>query len=184
MEKSNIFTIMVDGSTDKNWREIVSVIVRFVTSSGEIKGHVLNLKYTEDRSAAGLLAVLLQTLADGEEGEAIGTDGIVAQCYDGSSVMAGEKGGLQKLLSDSCSRIIIYIHCFCHKLALVVNDTISSVQFVSDHFSLTSKLYNIFKLNDISKVYKGHSLKRLIDTRWSGHIESIEVIESQIEEFL
>ena len=139
MKKSNIFTIMADGSTDKNEREILGVVVRFVTSSGEIKKHALNLKYTEDRSAAGVLAVPLLTLADGEEDEAIGTDGIVSQCYDGESVMAGEKGGLQKMLSDSCGRIIIYNHWFCHKLALVVNDTISSVQFVSDRFSLTSK---------------------------------------------
>ena len=33
--------------------------------------------------------------------------GIVAQCYDGANVMSGEHGDLQKLLNDSCGKMII-----------------------------------------------------------------------------
>ena len=123
----------------------------------------------------------LNTLKIDEE---ISTDGIIAQCYDGAYVMSDEHGGLQKSLSDSCGRMITYIHCFCHQQVLVVRDIISCVEVVSDHISLTSKLFDLFKLNEVQKVYKGHSLQRLIDTRWSGHIESIEVIESEIKEII
>ena len=77
---------MVDRLTDKNCWEILGIVGRFVTSSGEIKEHALDLKCTENRSAVDLLAVLWQSLAD----EEISTYGIVDQCYDGANVMSGE----------------------------------------------------------------------------------------------
>ena len=134
LEESEVFTVMVDGSTDKNRRGIVGIAVRKVTASGEMAEHALDLKHAEDRSAKGLLEILLQSLKE----EGIDLRGIAAQCYDGANVLSGEHGGMHKILSDYCNRIINYIHYFCHRLKLVDKDIISFVPFVADHFSVTS----------------------------------------------
>ena len=112
VKEAKSFTVMVDGSTDKNRREIVGIVLRYVTSSDEVEEHALNVKYSEDRSAKGLLNVLLESLKE----QGIDSGGIVSQCYDGANVMSGEHAGMQKLLSDFCERIILYIHCFCHRI--------------------------------------------------------------------
>ena len=56
------------------------------------------MKETEDRTAQGLLELLISSLTE----LGISLDGIASQCYDGASVMSGKHGGDQKLLSVKC----------------------------------------------------------------------------------
>ena len=95
--------------------------------------------------------------------------------------MSGHKSGLQALLNSHLGRLIIYIHCFCHRLALVVKDALNSIPFIHEHYSMVRSLYNHFKLKDISDLYDGNSLKRLIKTRWSGHLGTIKVIDNDLQ---
>ena len=95
--------------------------------------------------------------------------------------MSGHKSGLQALLNSHLGRLIIYIHCFCHRLALVVKDALNSIPFIHEHYSVVSSLYNHFKLKDISDLYDGNSLKRLIETRWSGHLATIKAIDNDLQ---
>lgn len=129
---------MMDGSSDKNWREIEWIVARYVNKKGKIEEHAIGLEEAKDRSAQGLMALMTKCLNDME----ISLDGTVSQCYDGASVMSGHRGGLQKLLSEKCGRNIIYVHCFCHRLHLVVCDKIEKVMLISEHYSLVSSLYN------------------------------------------
>ena len=99
--------------------------------------------------------------------------------YDGANVMSGKNAGLQALLRDYVRRLVIYIHCYCHKLALV-KDSLTSIPFINEHYCIVSSLYNHFKLANISNFYDGNSLKRLIETRWSGHLSSIKAIDIEI----
>ena len=131
-----------------------------------------------DRSASGIMSLLLESARKIEvnlEG------GVVSQSYDGASVMSGHKSGLQALVNSHLERLIIYIHCFCHRLALVVKDALNSIPFMHEHYSMVSSLYNHFKLKDISDLYDGNTLKRLIETRWSGHLATIKAIDNDLQ---
>ena len=77
-----------------------------------------------------------------------------------------------------------YIHCYRHRLKLVIDELLENVSGVADHFSLASDLYAFFKLTEINKIYTGVKLKRLIETRWSGHFKSIEVIYSESDKII
>lgn len=55
---------------------------------------------------------------------------LLSQCYDRANVMSGKKGGVSGLLEQYLNRKIPYIHCFNHRLHLVV------VKAVSDNDSL------------------------------------------------
>ena len=46
---------------------------------------------------------------------------------------------------------------------------------------MVRSLYNHFKLKDISDLYDGNSLKRLIETRWSGHLATINAIDNDLQ---
>ena len=99
-----LFTIMADGTTDKNRKETQGLICRHWTSSGKIEEHCLDIKGVDDRSAKGIFQFIKETLAEYD----IGTGAIVSQSYDGASVMSGEFNGLQRLISQLCQRCPIY----------------------------------------------------------------------------
>ena len=64
----------------------------------------------------------------------------VAQCYDGASVMSGRTAGVQSKLREiqpSC----LYVHCYAHRLNLVLVDTCKSIASVADFFGILQATY-------------------------------------------
>ena len=47
---------------------------------------------------------------------------------------------------------------------------------IEDHFGTVSVLYDFFKLTSVKEQYCGRSLKRLIETRRSGHFVATKAI--------
>ena len=112
----------------------------------------------------GLLEMVAKSLSDSD----IDLGGAVSQCYDGDSVMSGEKGGLQRLMCDKCGHEIIYVYCYCHKLHLIVDAILVSIEEVSDHFVFIKCIYECFKWPDVREHYNGAKLKRLPDQSYPG----------------
>ena len=98
--------------------------------------------------------------------------------------------GIQAKLSEMCGRFILYIHCVNHRLHLVikkilvkkVNKEGEAVETddvrieVQDFFEMVGGLYTFFKLDAVKELYTGRlTLKRLITTRWSGHLAAVKV---------
>ncbi len=106
----------------------------------------------------------------------LGTDKILSQVYDGASLMSGRHGGVQKLLQNKLDRNIPYIHCFNHQLHLVVVHAMSSEAAVQDFFGVCNMLYNFIRKPTVTVLYKGETLKRLLDQRWTGHLATVKVV--------
>ena len=160
--------------------EMEGIALRYwYSGKGCIVEHVLDVKLAEDRTAKGLMSLAKTTLEDEHE---ISMDGLVSNTFDGASVMSGEKGGLQKLVQENCGRSIPYIHCLNHRLALVLRDTLSNIIELGDFFQLNQDLYNLFQIPQIIKLYEGDTLKKLITTRWDGHLSSLKVISKCMED--
>ena len=62
----------------------------------------------------------------------------------------------------------------------MIDKLLKTVPGVSDHFSFLSVLYDFFKLSGKHKLYSGEALKRLIETRWYGHYQSIAAVFKEI----
>ena len=169
---AGLFTIMADGTTDKNHKEIQGLVFRYKNKDGLVAEHCLEMKNVDDRSAQGIMNFIRDTLAKYK----ISKDGIVSQSYDGASVMSGSLGGLQKLISDFCDRYVMYVHCFLHKIHLVVSFVMKNLDEIEEYFGIVTSLYNFFKKSAVNESYVGSALKRLIDTRWSGHFDSTKNI--------
>ena len=174
IRKAELFTIMADGTTDKNRKEIQALVCRYLSSEGKVEEHCLNVKGIDDRSAKGVFNFIKETLAEFE----ISFNGLVSQSFDGASVMSGDYNGLQKLVSDFCDRYILYVHCFLHKIHLVVTFIVENIYEIKDYYGTITALYNFFKKSAVFESYDGTALKRLIETRWSGHYESTKHVNN------
>ena len=163
---AKIYTIIADGTTDKNRKEIQGLICRYLSPNGEIEEHCVNIKVVDDRSAKDVFNFIKNTLD-------IPLDGIVSQSYDGASVMYND---LQAYMSEHCQRIILYVHCFLNKISLVVVQVMKNMMEIENYFS--TSLYNFFKKSAVLECYEGSALKRLIETRWSEHFESVSHINN------
>ncbi|CAB4010742.1 Zinc finger MYM-type 1 [Paramuricea clavata] len=168
VRRAELFTIMADGTTDKNRKEIQGLVCRYLSNKGKVEEHCLNVKGIDDRSAKGIFNFITETLAEFE----ISVDGLVSQSFDGASVMSGNYNGLQRLVSDFCDRYILYVHCFLHKIHLVVTYIMENLDEIKEYYGTITALYNFFKKSAVLESYDGTALKRLIETRWSGHYNS------------
>ena len=67
-------------------------------------------------------------------------DGLVSQAYDGASVMSGIRDGLQEILSTYFQMVIIYIHCFAHKLNFAIKNVIQNIDDSREYFDTLSAI--------------------------------------------
>ena len=100
---------------------------------------------------------------------------ILSQCYDGASVMSGKHGGVQKKLQEKIGKHIPYVHCFSHQLHLVVVHCMEKIDEVRKYFELCAKLYNFIRRPKVAAIYDGTKIKRLLEQRWTGHLETTEI---------
>ena len=63
VNNAETFIVMMDGSSDKCWREIQGVVVRFINEDGKIEEHAIDVVEAHDRSTQGLLELLTTCLA-------------------------------------------------------------------------------------------------------------------------
>ena len=115
-------TLLSDGTRDKNNRENISIALRYV-KGGQPFESLLYMPETQELDAASLAKLLLKSLHD----TGINIDYIMSQCYDGTSVMRGDKGGVQRLIQNELGREIPYVHCFNHRLHLVVVNDVTRI---------------------------------------------------------
>ena len=83
--------------------------------------------------------------------------------------MSGQWNGLQALINQYTMREIIYIHCFLHKISLVVVEVMKQIPEITEYFDTSQANYNSFKKATVLSFYEGSALKWLVETRWPRH---------------
>ena len=166
------FAIMVDETKDISKTEQISIVLRYLYES-EIHESFLGFVAAEGLTADKLYAQIKEVLA---------TCGIdrnlcIGQCYDGAAVMSGCKNGVQKKFRADVPQAV-YVHCFNHRLNLVLVDCVHDIQNAAEFFEAMESLYVFFagsvphdefvkKQKEMSPSKQTIELKRLSDTRWS-----------------
>lgn len=98
--------------------------------------------------------------------------------------MSGHRGGVQKLLQEHYKRVIPYVHCFNHRLLLVVIAVISENNSCRLFIGKLKLFYNFFKRFKVRKEYGGTNIPHLIEQRWSGHLKAIQSIHRNYNELI
>ena len=86
------------------------------------------------------------------------------------------RGGLQALICVFCGRPVAYIHCFCHRIHLVVIAVMKNIEEVKDRFGTFSALYDFFKLAAVKEQYSGGVLRGSLKLDGSGHLVACKAI--------
>lgn len=132
----------------------------------------MSILTTDKCDALSLTNMVLEELS----GVGLDTNKILSQCYDGASVMSGREGGMQKHIQNKLNREVPYIHCFNHQLHLVIVHAVSSESAVGDFFDICNALYKCLRKPTVAAQYKGEKLKRMLDQRWTGHLDTVSVV--------
>lgn len=182
VSQASMYCVMADETRSKNNVEDMCVCIRFIDCKFEAHEILLDLVALESLGAQGIADDLLNVLE-----KTVGTAHLVAQSYDGASVMSGCKGGVQKLICDVVGRHVIYIHCFAHRLHLVVLDVLQASKHVEWVLDICQQLYNFFRRYAVAREHSiigGHTLKRIMPQRWSGHYDSLCTVLSEYDHII
>uniref|UniRef100_A0A2S2PNG2 Zinc finger MYM-type protein 1 n=2 Tax=Schizaphis graminum TaxID=13262 RepID=A0A2S2PNG2_SCHGA len=114
---------------------------------------------------------------------------VVAQAYDGASVMAGKFNGVQTKIKTEYP-YAIYTHCMAHRINLVVLDMCKLVKETRIVFNCLESLYvyfshpsNNIKFKEVQEELgiKKTLLTRLSDTRWNCRAKNCTSVKSNFK---
>ena len=130
------FSLMADESKDISGKEQLSVVVRYLYNNC-IHEEFLDFIQLHKLDATSLKEKLAEVL----KSCAIDPNNCVGQTYDGASVMSGINHGVQELVRKELAPQSVYIHCYNHRLNLVIVDSVKCVQLADSFFSLQQEIY-------------------------------------------
>ncbi|XP_071700193.1 uncharacterized protein [Rutidosis leptorrhynchoides] len=187
------FCVMVDEAHDESKQEQMAIVLRFVDKDGLIIERFFSVVHVYDTCSLTFKTNLWNQLLHYQ----VDTTKIRGQRYDGASNMRGEWNGLQALVAKDCP-CAYYVHCFAHRLQLVlvassrevisVNQFFTKLAFIINVVCASSKHHNelqkakaddiicLLELGEI-KFEKGKNqvgtISRASDTRWGSHFDSV-----------
>lgn len=144
------FTLMEDGTRGKNNRENIAIAIRYFKGE-KARESLLNVITTQQLDAKTFTEKTIETL----QANGIDLSRLLSQCYDRANVMSGKKGGVSGLLEQYLNRKIPYIHCFNHRLHLVVVKAVSDNDSLKNLFDMCVMLHEVFHHPKISSLYEG-----------------------------
>lgn len=176
---TEFFTILVDGTKDRTNEEIISIIVRYVKNGKPIES-LLTFETTTKFDAETNAELILKSLKK----YSLDVLYILSQCYDGANVMSGDFGGIQRILQNKLGKIILYVHCFNHRLHLVVIAIFENIEMARLFFDNIKLIYTFFHRAKVQSLYEGSPILNLIVTRWAGHVRATNVVYENYDEII
>ena len=116
----------------------------------------------------------------------------VAQCYDGAAAMSGVKTGVQARMREKYEKAV-YVHCWAHRLNLVLVNACCDTPHVLNFFSTLQSLHTFFsgstlrhskyldKQKELHPNDRTHKLQSLSDTRWNSRFHAISAILKSLD---
>lgn len=192
--ESQWFSIIADESKDMSGKEQLSVVVRYLYQN-TIYEEFLGFIHLLELDAQGLKKSIYEVLQKCN----IDLKNCVGQTYDGASVMSGQSAGVQALIQNDVPQAT-YIHCYNHRLNLVIVETVKAVKLADQFFGILEAMYVFLSSSVAHEVFmkkqeellpgqQPRMLKKISDTRWSCQyamckvmIKTIAAVYATLEE--
>ncbi|KAL4104312.1 hypothetical protein QTP88_019613 [Uroleucon formosanum] len=134
---------------------------------------------SKSKTAAGLSEVILNELSKWNIDQKV-----VCQTYDGASVMAGEKNGVQSIIQNIYP-MAIFIHCYAHQLNLVLLHGAKTIKDVKLFIANLTMFHTFFSRSSKRSVLlreQGFKLPNQCNTRWNYHLRAALSIKTHFNE--
>ncbi|GJT15056.1 zinc finger MYM-type protein 1-like protein [Tanacetum coccineum] len=151
------FSLLVDESSDVSKKEQMALVLRYVDRLGIVKERFAGVVHVDDTSSKTLKASIDTLFAQHKLSLKQASLHVRGQGYDGASNMRDKFNGLKALiLKDNSSAY--YVHCFAHRLQLVI------VAVANHH----ERLVNFFEkligvINVVSSFCKRKDMRRKLE---------------------
>ena len=188
LQKSPVFAIMSDETTDITTTSQISICCRWLNVSTWIpEEHFLKLQNIPRPDAATIADALRDFMNEHSLEPATKCQG---QGYDGCNTMAGNKSGVQKRIQETAAPFARYIHCRGHKIQLSLMHTMNantpSSNWVRKQSSSMLSLWKLFnysavktqKLREAEELLIGKhiAIPKPSTTRWLSYDRNYKAV--------
>lgn len=191
IKRAHFFSLIADETRDVSRVEQLSLCFRYVHP----EDHTVKERFLGFTDCSQLDAVALATQIIGEVVQlGLNIKDCVAQCYDGAAVMSGHLSGVQSRIRERVGSGCVYIHCYAHRLNLVVVNTASSIKAVNDFFGLLEAVYRFVTASSLRhdkfvECQKKHKLKvmeipKISDTRWVCRYAAVRLFKERYKSLI
>ncbi|XP_058736621.1 uncharacterized protein LOC131609016 [Vicia villosa] len=187
------FSVLIGESRDIFVKEQMVVMLRFLNEKGKVVEQFIALHHVKYTTSEALKDALYGIL----DHHTLSISRIRGQGYDGASNMRGEFNGLQRKILDE-NHYSFYVHCYAHRLQLMVVSVASSCLSIHDFFEYISlivtttsasckrrdalkeaqhqDILNRLESGEITQgksLHQSPSLARPEDIRWGSHYTTL-----------
>lgn len=172
---ANFLAVITDETTDITKRSQLTTVFRYVNDKGVQERFIGFSDVSADRSAKSLadhfFLILPEYICDENK--------LVAQTYDGAAVMSGSHNGLQTLIRQKYKNAT-YIHCYAHKLDLVLKQSVSHIKECKVFFTNLNGFAVFFsnstkRINELDLIVK-RRFPTIAPTRWNFNSRLINIM--------
>lgn len=177
--------IQADETTDVSTQTQLVLVLRYIDSSHKVQERFFEFipitNTTSDSIASALLERLNSLLPNDEKQK------LIAQAYDGASVMRGRKAGVQLKVREHFENAY-YVHCYAHQLNLIMEQATSHITPVSIFFSDLSGISAFFsrspKRTSILDQIVARRLPRASSTRWNFNSRIVNTVHENRDDLI
>ena len=181
VNSSKMFAIMADEAADFSNKENLSLVLRFVDSSANIREEFVGFHLCgEETTGEAIKDLILKSIND----LGLNMDDCRGQSYDGAGNMAGRYVGASTLIQRQFQKVV-YVHCMNHRLNLCVANTCSlplvrnmmgTVRKLSEFFSNSPKRQHhlVEKIKELLPTSNHRILIDVCRTRWIARLDGLD----------
>ncbi|XP_030479467.1 uncharacterized protein LOC115696720 [Cannabis sativa] len=151
----------VDEARDESKKEQMLIVLRFVDKDGYVQERFFGLIHVKDTVALTLKECIFFILSN----YSLDVQSIRGHGYDGAN-MRGQWNNLQALILSECP-YTYYVHCFAHRLQLVLVTASREAILVHQFFTKLNSIVNIVgascKRNDQLKAAQAANIVHLLE---------------------
>ena len=131
VKSARYLAIQADETTDVSTQKQLVLVLRYIDDNHAVQERFFEFIPISDSTSVSIASVLLERLNQ----LLAGSVKLVAQAYDGASVMRGEKAGVQQKVREQFKNAH-YVHCYAHQLNLIMQQATSRIKKVNVSFPI------------------------------------------------
>ncbi|XP_025414193.1 zinc finger MYM-type protein 1-like [Sipha flava] len=172
------YSAQIDDTIDITQKTQCSIILRFVNKNSELVERFLGFHNVSDDHTAEELFNLIASVLNKFDIE----KKLVGQCYDGTSVMAGNLTGLQNRVKNIAPNAI-FIHCLVHRLNLVLQNGCNMNSkcriFFANVTGILAYFHSSTSLTNVVDSTVGKHIPQFGQTRWFSYSKILNLLVNE-----
>lgn len=183
INEADFLGVIADETTDVSSKLQTVLVFRYIKDSTPVERFwgFFNCETQTADSLSSLILNELQPLVGHNPSK------MIAQSYDGAAVMSGRHGGVQAKIKEKYP-LAHFVHCYAHKLNLIMTQAASQNSDVRIFFGNLSEIPTFFsnssqRVHFLNKVV-GRRIPRYVPTRWNFKSRTVNVVFEYREDLI